>query len=203
MLEIWFTEEWQMKQVVMQISGLAALLAASAVQADDLSATATIFGHDPGGAAAHACFSRHYTAAHLAKHPHQNVTAMLAFIDKPAGEGENGSYTVGLDVKFRKSQNPFQVSGSCSDGSDIGSALACGIECDGGSIGVRVKSRDAVLIDIPDGARIWDPDSEDEPPATARFGADDKVFRLERTDIKTCLPLVWDDEVKKAILSGK
>lgn len=180
---------------VLSISGI--------VHAEGLSSVTTIFGHDPGAARASACFSRQYTKAHLAGHPHQNVTDMLVYVDKPAGEGEQQSYTVALGVNFRTLATAFQVSGSCSAGSDGRSALNCGIECDGGSISVRVKNEESILVEIPRGARIWDPESEAEPPANARFGSDDKLFRLDRANVEDCLSLVWDEDVKKAILSGK
>ena len=77
------------------------------------------------------------------------------------------------------------------------------LPCDGGHIDVSVKDGQSILVSIPDGARTWDPESGEEPPASARFGLDDKLFRLDRTDLKTCLPLVYDDEAKAAIAGGK
>ena len=86
------------------------------------------------------------------------------------------------------------------------SALGCGIDCDGGAIGVRLKNADSVLVDIPNGARVSsmtefeDPDAEEgELPQGAKFGPDDKLFRLDRTDARDCLPIVYDEEIKRQI----
>lgn len=161
-----------------------------------------LFGRDPGAGPAHACFSRRYTKAHLASHPDQNVTTMLAYVSKQ--EGTDPYYGINLQVNFRQIKKPFQVSGSCSGNSDTG-ALGCGIECDGGSLSVRVKNDQSILVDIPDSVRLFDPSASDEfadLPKGARFGADDKLFRLDRTELSDCLPVIYDEEIKAKVISG-
>ena len=69
-----------------------------------------IFGRDPGTSDAHACFTRHYTKAHMKSHPEQNVTDMIAYVSKQ--EGPDPYYSIQLQVNFRQMNNPFQVSGS-------------------------------------------------------------------------------------------
>ena len=39
----------------------------------------------------------------------------------------------------------------------------------------------------------------DEPPEDAKFGLDDKLFRLDRAKLQDCLPVVSDDEIKAEI----
>jgi hypothetical protein len=53
--------------------------------ADPVSDLVKIFGRDPGAGAAHACFIRRYTKAHLASHPKQNVVDMLLCVGKQEG----------------------------------------------------------------------------------------------------------------------
>lgn len=161
-----------------------------------------IFGRDPGANAAHACFVRRYTHAHLAAHPQQNVAAMLAYVSKQ--EGSDPYYGINLQVSFRQLNKPFQVSGSCGENAETGT-LGCGVECDGGSLGVRVKNAQSILVDIPDSVRLFDPSASDEfadLPHGARFGADDKLFRLDRAPLSDCLPVIYDESVKTRVLSG-
>jgi hypothetical protein len=161
-----------------------------------------LFGRDPGEGAAHACFVRRYVKAHLASHPDQNVTTMLAYVSKQ--EGSDPYYSVNLQVNFRQLNKPFQVSGSCSENAETG-ALDCGIECDGGSLGVRVKNAQSILVDIPDSVRIFDPESDgdmDNLPKAARFGPDDRLFRLDRTELSDCAAVIYDEEIKTKVVSG-
>jgi hypothetical protein len=183
--------------ILVLAAGLAGAGNAAAGQSD----LVRMFGRDPGTAAAHACFQRKYTGAHLASHPDQNVTAMLAYVSKQ--EGDDTYYGVSLQVNFRKMNKPFQIAGSCSQ--NEAGQLACGIDCDGGSLSVRVKNAQSILIDIPESVRMFDPAASDETadlPQGARFGADDKLFRLDRTALADCLPVIFDDEIRAKVSSG-
>jgi len=162
-----------------------------------------MFGREPGAGDAHACFVRHYTRAHLKSHPEQNVTDMIAYVGKQTGP--DPYYMINLQVNFRQLPKPFQVSGSCSQSADGKQTLGCGVECDGGSLSVRVKNESAILVEIPDSVRLYDPSSNDEfadLPKGARFGADDKLFRLDRADLKDCLSIIYDEEIKAKVQSG-
>ena len=78
----------------------------------------------------------------------------------------------------------------------------CGVACDGGAIDVSLKDRDSVLVSIPDGARMGAADVDDGSELAKqpkRFGADDKLFRLDRASISECLPLASDDVEKAAM----
>jgi hypothetical protein len=163
----------------------------------------TFFGKDPGKGKAFACYTRHYEAKHLAAHRKQNVVDMTLFVNSFVDGDLGRQYTLAIGVHFRKSPTLFQLAGGCSPAADGEGVLNCGIDCDGGRIDVSVKDPASILVSIPDGARTWNPDSDAEPPKDANFGYDDKVFRLDKTELPTCLPLVFDDDVKAAISARK
>ena len=184
------------------VAGLAAAAMPFGALAGGASDVVKIFGRDPGDRAAHACFIRRYTNAHLKSHPDQNVTTMLAYVGKQ--EGSDRYYSISLQVNFRQLNKPFQISGSCSENAETG-ALGCGVECDGGSLSVRVKDDQSILVDIPESVRLFDPAAAgdmDDLPTGARFGSDDKLFRLDRTALSDCVPVIYDDEVKAKVISG-
>jgi len=171
---------------------------AFAVSSTDLA----LFGKDLGNDRAFACYERHYDPAHLKAHPKQNVTDMTLLVDSKVDDQR--TYDLSIGVSFRKVKTQFQVSGSCSGTIDGKALLDCGVDCDGGMINVRLKDANSILVDIPYGARTWDPTTdEDTDPGTdnpaAQFGPDDKSFRLDRVSLKLCSNLVNDDE--KALLS--
>jgi|UPI0005658463 hypothetical protein len=165
-----------------------------------------LFGRDVGKEKAYACYARTYTKAHLANHPDQNVREMMVFVDSYEDEGGAGrQYVLGMSVNFRQLKRPYSTYGGCSAGTDGKKALHCGIDCDGGTIGVRIKDKNSILLDIPDGARVSDDEGEEELsdlPKGAKFGSDDKIFRLDRTALSTCLPLASDEETKAALLAA-
>jgi hypothetical protein len=175
----------------------AATLPASAAAAGD----ATIFGKVPANGKLYACYTRRYDKTHLAGHPKQNTRDMALFVN--AADEDDSQYVLTLGVHFRKSPKLFQVSGGCSRSDDGKGTLHCGVECDGGQIDVSVKNEKSVLVAIPDGARTWDPESDDDPPANARFGADDKLFRLDRADLKDCVPIIFDETIRGEIAAMK
>lgn len=188
-----------MKSFLVALAGGVVLLCAPAFAG---SADEALFGARVGDTRALACFVRHYDSTHLVSHPQQNVSDMLLLVDRPEAEaGSSSWYTLALGVNFRKIDTQFQVSGGCSGG-DGTTLLNCGIDCDGGQIDVRVRDTDSVLVDIPYGARTWDPESDEDPPAGAAFGSDDKLFRLDRTDLAQCIGLAYDDDVKAQIAAA-
>ena len=173
------------------------------IAAADQSDVVRIFGRDPGAGAAHACFVRHYTKAHVKSHPDQNVTDMIAYVSRQ--EGQDSYYGINLQVNFRQLEKPFQVSGGCGVPTEGKQTLGCGIDCDGGSLSVRVKNENSILVEIPDSVRMFDPSASDEfadLPKGARFGSDDKLFRLDRAELKDCLPVIYDEDIKAKVMSG-
>ncbi|HVY51388.1 MAG TPA: hypothetical protein VHA07_07465 [Devosia sp.] len=185
---------------------LAALTVAPALA--DPGTDSQIFGKDPGTSQAFACFARHYAKAHLVDHPKQNVTDMLLVVDSAYDtESRSRSYALTLGVNFRGLDKQFQAYGGC-DGTVGTHKLSCYIDCDGGAIDVRFKDQNSILVDIPYGARIEDPNADPEasnPSATvpdkATFGPDDKTFLLSRVEPALCAGLVSDDD-RQAILDA-
>jgi len=164
---------------------------------------ASIFGKEPGQEQAYACFTRVYDKAHLAAHPKQNTRDMTLFVKSTVDPEMGRQYELTLGAHFRKHATQFVSGGGCSLSEDGKGALHCGIDCDGGQIGVSIKNAQSILVAIPDGARLWDPETDETPPANARFGVDDKLFRLDRAALADCLPIISDDETKAEIAKLK
>lgn len=148
----------------------------------------------PQGELGVACFVRHYDHAHLAAHPEQRVTDMVALAYRQDGPGTPES-VFNMTLRFRNIPGDQQFPGVCQ--SVAGSQrLACGVECDGGSFAVSGSGETSILVDISGGIGSCD----GEIPAGAGFGSDDKIFRLDRTDIADCRDLMWDDEMRPRLL---
>ncbi|MBH5401649.1 hypothetical protein HZZ13_28240 [Bradyrhizobium sp. CNPSo 4010] len=150
------------------------------------------------GDKAYACFVRRYDADHLARHPKQKVAAMKLLIsaefDKEDKQLHN-SFRLGF--KYRHRSGDFDSSGSCNhavftrSGDEV--RLGCGVDCEGGGIGVALSRDDKSAIVRLERVRVWQnnkPDDDAEHSLTA--GADDKIFRLDRTDDSECASLVTD-----------
>jgi hypothetical protein len=154
-----------------------------------------------------ACFVRRYDAAHMAQHPKQKVTVMKLLITaEMVPDDKVLEYSFRLGVNFRDRPGDFDSSGDCGHAAvtkvpdnaetviPAGIDIACGVDCDGGGVTVSLANNDASLIVKPiDRIRIWKGKNPDESAATAlNAGADDKVFRLDRTKLDECTPLVAD-----------
>jgi len=141
-----------------------------------------------------ACFVRRYDRVHLDAHPEQRVTDMAALAYRQEGPGTPES-VFNMTLRFRNIPGDQQFPGVCQ--SVAGSQrLACGVECDGGSFAVRGSGEASILVDISGGISSCD----GEMPAGAGFGPDDRIFRLDRTDIAACRDLMWDDEMRPRLL---
>lgn len=197
-----------MPKLAATILAAVALGAASPVLADATTDT-QIFGKDPGKERAFACFVRHYDTAHLEAHPQQNVTDMLVLVDSSYdADSQSRSYGLTLGSNFRDVKKQFQSYGGCS-GTIEGLKLSCYIDCDGGAIDVRFKDRNSILVDIPYGARLEDPDAslDEEPganvPDKANFGPDDKTFLLSRASLALCVDLINEDDKQLLLDAAK
>jgi hypothetical protein len=197
-----------MKRIFAFIALVSPIAFSCGVQSAGSDFIARFFGATPGKAKSFACFSRKYDPAHLAMHPNQNVAAMhlLAVLDPESG----GAIDARIRVNFRSGKGALETSGSCGsvhDGDSPGeaSAVHCAVDCDGGAIDVSLKTNGAVLVGIPEGARLWDPKSPDAGDARDKrnFGADDKQFRLDRARLKECMPLASGDDEKAALRRGR
>ena len=163
-----------------------------------------LFGKASGTDRALACFVRHYDDKHLGSHPLQNVTDMAVLVDRPAASEGDVWYSLSVGVNFRKVTDQFQVQGGCSAMDDGSKLLGCGVDCDGGQIDVRPRDANSILVDIPFGARTWNPnETAGEDPPEAAFGEDDKVFRLDRAELSQCLSLVYDDDLKAQLAAAQ
>ena len=188
----------------------AAVLAAAPARADEQADTdfaKRFFAGSMGKAKAYACFVRRYDTAHMAEHPLQKVTVMKLLITaEMVPDDKVLEYSFRLGVNFRDRPGDFDSSGDCGHAAvtkvpdnaetviPAGVDIACGVDCDGGGVTVSLANNDASLIVKPiDRIRIWKGKNPDESAATAlNAGADDKVFRLDRTKLDECTPLVAD-----------
>jgi hypothetical protein len=158
---------------------------------------ARMYAGTPGNKA-YACFVRRYDAEHLARHPKQKV-ALLKLLVSAEFDSEDkqlhNSFRLGF--KYRHRSGDFNSGGSCShvvfvkDGNDV--RLGCGVDCEGGSIGVALSKDDKSTVVRLVRVRVWQnnkPDDDAEQSLVA--GADDGIFRLNRTDARECASLVTD-----------
>ncbi|MCA1426536.1 MULTISPECIES: hypothetical protein [unclassified Bradyrhizobium] len=152
----------------------------------------------PPGDKAYACFVRRYDADHLARHPKQKVAAMKLLVSAEYDkEDKELHHSFRLGFRYRHRSGDFDSSGSCNHAvftrSGDGVRLGCGVDCDGGGIGVALSRDDRSAIVRLERVRVWQnnkPDDDAEHSLTA--GADDKIFRLDRADNRECASLVTD-----------
>jgi hypothetical protein len=201
-----------------QLAGLRIVVAAAMVAAAFPAAAASaetaeefakrLLGRDPAKGATYACFDRVYGAGHLASHPKQNVRSMAVlaiYIIDPKGEDEP-RYDLRIGVNFRKATRMAEVEGDCralkpEDDPNGPVTAHCSVACDGGRIDVALKDNGSILVTIPDGARTLDesPDGPNVKVLHGGFGADDKLFRVDRADLRQCLELGADKDEKAAL----
>jgi hypothetical protein len=156
----------------------------------------------PPGKKAYACFVRRYDSDHLARHPKQKVSAMKLLVTAEIPQDEENKdnvthYSFRLGLKYRHRSGDFDSSGSCNHfvpedkGDEI--RLGCSVDCDGGGINVAMSKDDKSAILRVERVRIWQNSKPDEELSDALVGgADDKVFRLDRAEIRDCAALVTD-----------
>lgn len=150
------------------------------------------------GSKAYACFVRRYDPEHLARHPKQKVASMKLLISAEFDKEDrrlHNSFRLGF--RYRHRSGDFDSSGSCShtvftrNGNEV--RLGCGVDCEGGGIGVALSNDDKSAIVRLTRVRVWQnnkPDDDAEESLVA--GADDNIFRLDRTDNSACASLVTD-----------
>ena len=158
---------------------------------------ARMFGAQPGKLA-YACFVRKYDSDHLARHPKQKVAAMkLLMTAEYQDETKELQYSFRLGFRYRHRSGDFDSSGSCGhalfeeNGREI--RFGCGVDCEGGGIGVALSKDDKSAVVRLERVRVWQnnkPDDDAEQSLVA--GADDRIFRLDRVDNADCASLVTD-----------
>jgi hypothetical protein len=154
----------------------------------------------------YACFTRSYDSEHLAEHPQQKVSAMkLLLTAEKYPEDNEINYSFRLGVKYRNKSGNYDSSGDCGHGKFTDektneAVLGCGVDCDGGGLGVSLAKDDKSVIVKLERIRIWKDRNYDEDAAQDLVaGADDKSFRLDRTTLKDCESLVTDRKELAAI----
>lgn len=151
----------------------------------------------PLGAKTYACFVRRYDASHLAQHPKQKVSAMKLLVTaEEAPEDKIVNYSFRIGFKYRHRAGNFDSSGFCNhvvaDNSGGEIRLGCGVDCEGGGIGVAMKDDKSALIRLTR-IRIWERNKPDDDASNDLVaGADDKIFRVDRADLHECSELVTD-----------
>ena len=158
---------------------------------------ARMYAGEPGNKA-YACFVRRYDAEHLAHHPKQKVASMKLLISAEMDtEDKQLHNSFRLGFRYRHRSGDFDSSGSChhavftKDGTEI--RLGCGVDCEGGGIGVALSKDDKSAIVRLARVRVWQNNKPDEDAELSLVaGADDGIFRLDRTDNKECASLVTD-----------
>jgi hypothetical protein len=148
------------------------------------------------GSKAYACFVRRYDAAHLARHPKQKVAAMKLLVSAEHDTEDGQLHTsFRLGFRYRHRSGDFDSSGSCHhtvftrQGDEI--RLGCGVDCEGGGIGVALSKDNKSSIVRLQSVRVWlhnKPDEDAERSLVA--GQDDGVFRLDRAESSECAGLV-------------
>lgn len=150
------------------------------------------------GNKAYACFVRRYDAGHLARHPKQKVAAMKLLVSAEHDTEDGQLHTsFRLGFRYRHRSGDFDSSGSCHhtvftrQGDEV--RLGCGVDCEGGGIGVALSKDDKSAIVRIQSVRVWlhnKPDEDAERSLVA--GQDDGVFRLDRAESSECAGLVTD-----------
>ena len=160
-----------------------------------------LFNNQPIGPVSNICYARHYDKAHLASHPKQNVTAMLVYFSKKKSDEGSVYYQFDGQVKFRDSKKAFTFDGDCNRDKP-GEDVHCGIDCDGGGFNVGAKDDKSIEVKIGDGGIGLHDAEGDTPLGSKGFQDDDETFLLQQTDLKDCLPVIYDDDVKAAVKKG-
>jgi hypothetical protein len=160
----------------------------------------------PVGAKTFACFIRRYDANHLAQHPRQKVNAMklLVTAENPPEETTTTNYSFRLGVKYRHRAGNFDSSGYCNHviAEDAGNEIrfGCGVDCEGGGINVALSKDDKSAIIRLERIMMWNRNKPDDEAADALLaGADDKIFRVDRADVRECAELVTDRQELAAL----
>jgi hypothetical protein len=181
------------------LPALAAPAVADDAQQDETNFAKRVFSDSLDKATEYACFSRHYDAQHMAQHPLQKVSVMKLLVSAERDpEDKTLKYSFRLGVNFRNRPGDFDSSGDCAHltGDDAAKEkidFRCGVDCDGGGININLAQDNASVIVKLESIRIWKGKDYDEDAATSlNAGADDKVFRLDRTTINDCATLAMN-----------
>ena len=160
----------------------------------------------PIGQKSSACFVRGYDGSHLMQHPKQKVHAMkLLLTAENPPEEKITNYSFRLAVKYRDRAGDFDSSGYCNHivaentGSEI--RFGCGVDCEGGGIVVAMAKDDKSAIIRLQRIVLWERNkSDDDASDSLTAGTDDKIFRVDRVDVRECAELMTDGHELAAII---
>lgn len=156
-----------------------------------------MFGATPAKKS-YACFVRKYDSAHLTQHPRQKVANMkLLMTAEIPSDASTFNYSFRLGVKYRSRSVKLESFGDCGHvvAEDTGQEVrfGCGVDCDGGGLGVALAKDDKSAIVELARVRIWKRNTAPEETAEDLVaGDDDKKFRLDRADLRDCADLATD-----------
>ncbi len=134
---------------------------------------------------ARGCWSRQYSAEHLAAHPDQLVTAMAFTL-----QFDQDFHYFQLDAELRGGQSG-RATGVCSEYEGV---LSCGVDCDGGGVHLSHGADGKILLDLTEYGyiRMTESCGEDEADGfPLEAGKDDKEFLLSPASGKACKALGW------------
>jgi len=140
-----------------------------------------------------ACYTRRYTADHLAKHPKQTVAEMEFRLnyyrhepDQTWPQGQR-NYYFALYAKVKGKTRKLKAFGECTP---VTGAISCGVECDGGGVLVMRRPENKALVYFPDAQsfiRMTEGCDESEDNAVElKPGSDDWEFLLSRSADAAC-----------------
>ncbi|MGB3338384.1 MAG: hypothetical protein WBA73_14515 [Devosia sp.] len=162
---------------------VAPMMAVTSVAAEELS---SFVAAQEG---AQSCWSRQYSAEHLAAHPNQLVTAMRFTIRFDEIVNDNPDfYSFRLEADLRGGQSGRAL-GYCSE---FERQVSCSVECDGGGVAVSHAADGKVLLDLTKHGYIRMADSCGSGELEGfglEAGPDDKQFLLSPVTGKGCKPL--------------
>jgi hypothetical protein len=151
----------------------------------------------PAQAGNKACFTRVYDADHKRAHPRQRITAMTFLLrvetrDPKEVQSEKPSdlfyYVFAMSVKRRGDKGLLRTAGDCS----AFDAISCVVDCDGGGLTLdKMPPANSLMVRLNEEGIVMyhDCDGEDKQAVLVKPGADDKVFRLEKTSDAVCRAL--------------
>jgi hypothetical protein len=168
----------------------------------------------PVGARTYACFVRHYDGDHLARHPKQDHLArhpkqkviamkLLVTAENPPEE-KMSNYSFRPGVKYRHRSSNFDSSGYCNHviAEDAGNEIRVGggVDCEGGGINVALSKADKSAIIRLERIIVWNRNKPDDEAGDALLdGADDKISRVDRADVRDSAELVTDRQELAAL----
>ncbi|WP_156317426.1 hypothetical protein [Cypionkella psychrotolerans] len=126
-----------------------------------------------------ACFQRHYDAAHLAKHPQQQITDIA--LTSAEGQEVSTSLVVDISVKLRGGADSYIGSAYCEPDT-VG--LSCGMEGDAGAFSLALRDGGALLLRVDSGGMSFE--GERDFFTLSGSSGDDRVFLMHPVAAADC-----------------